>query len=175
VFTVVPTSPGPGLTYQWRRDGTPLVDGGRVSGAGTPSLSIANVCDPDAGWYDVLVSDGTVLEASRIARLLLSGTSAVEPGPRVPSGVVLEAAGPNPFTGRTSFRYAAPRTGRVSLAIHDLTGARIRSLVEGSAAAQGVVECDGRTQAGARAPAGIYFARLESGHTRASLRVVRLP
>lgn len=174
VFTVVPTSPGPGLTYQWRRNGTPLADGGRVSGAGTPSLSIQNACDPDTGWYDVLVSDGTVIEASRIAQLRTSGTSGVEPGPRAAGRAVLEAGGPNPFIGRTSLRYATSRPGTVRLSLHDLTGARIRTLVQGFADAHGVIEWDGRTESGSRAPAGIYFARLEAGSERASLRVVRL-
>jgi uncharacterized repeat protein (TIGR01451 family) len=43
-------------TYQWRRNGTPLSEGGRLSGTDTSSLTIALVEPADAGAYDVVVS-----------------------------------------------------------------------------------------------------------------------
>jgi hypothetical protein len=44
------------LAYQWRRNGQPLVDGGRISGARTAQLRIGSVQPGDAGTYDVVVS-----------------------------------------------------------------------------------------------------------------------
>ena len=46
------------LTYQWRRDQTPLSNGGRVSGADTDTLTIDDAIPGDSGVYDVLVTDG---------------------------------------------------------------------------------------------------------------------
>ena len=50
------------LSYQWRRNGTPLADGGAVSGSTTATLTISPVSFADAASYDVLLTDscGTV-------------------------------------------------------------------------------------------------------------------
>jgi len=47
------------LTYQWHKDGAPLVDGGNVSGAASSALTLAGVSCPggDAGNYHVVVSN----------------------------------------------------------------------------------------------------------------------
>lgn len=46
-----------GLSYQWRRNGDPLVDDDRVSGSSTDMLVITSVGEDDAGRYDVFVTD----------------------------------------------------------------------------------------------------------------------
>lgn len=43
-------------TYQWRKGGTPLSNGGRVSGATTAILTISNAVSTDAGTYDCVVT-----------------------------------------------------------------------------------------------------------------------
>jgi hypothetical protein len=54
-FTAVANANGvPGGTYQWRKNGTPLSDGGNISGSGTNTLVIANVSSADADSYDVV-------------------------------------------------------------------------------------------------------------------------
>ncbi|MCS6965602.1 MAG: immunoglobulin domain-containing protein [Candidatus Kapabacteria bacterium] len=45
-----------GLQYQWYKDGVPLVDGGRVSGARSNRLTIVNVVSADAGSYTIVVT-----------------------------------------------------------------------------------------------------------------------
>ncbi|MGE3106984.1 MAG: GC-type dockerin domain-anchored protein [Phycisphaerales bacterium] len=47
---------GDSLTYQWQRDGAALADGGRVSGATTAMLHIADAVEADTGDYSVVVS-----------------------------------------------------------------------------------------------------------------------
>jgi hypothetical protein len=42
---------------QWRRDGVPLVDGGGVSGATTPTLVVSGASPAHAGVYDCVVGD----------------------------------------------------------------------------------------------------------------------
>ncbi len=44
------------VTYRWRRDGVPLNDGGRISGATQRVLVITDVEPGDAGVYDAVVS-----------------------------------------------------------------------------------------------------------------------
>ncbi len=51
---------GPGLTYQWNKNGSPLSNGGSVSGATTTSLTLSNVLAADSGaTFSVTVDGGT--------------------------------------------------------------------------------------------------------------------
>ena len=45
------------LTYQWRKDGAPVTDGGTISGATTDTLIIDLVHPDDEGSYDVVVNN----------------------------------------------------------------------------------------------------------------------
>ena len=53
---VAASGTGP-LTYQWRRGGVPLVDGGSVFGTTTPVLSIDPIEPADAGLYECVVTN----------------------------------------------------------------------------------------------------------------------
>jgi hypothetical protein len=57
------TATGNGLTYQWRKNGRNLPNGGNVTGATTPNLTISGFTDEDAGVYSVAVfnSGGSAL------------------------------------------------------------------------------------------------------------------
>src|SRR5207244_849545 len=54
-FTVGAFGPGP-ITYSWKHNGVTLVNGGSVSGANTPTLTINPVALSDAGAYDCTVT-----------------------------------------------------------------------------------------------------------------------
>ncbi len=56
MVTFAVTATGTQLTYQWRRDGMDLSDGGNVSGAMSDMLTIDPVGFGDAGIYDVVVN-----------------------------------------------------------------------------------------------------------------------
>ena len=45
------------LSYVWNKNGVPLSDGGRISGANTATLTIANLVAGDSGQYTVTVTD----------------------------------------------------------------------------------------------------------------------
>jgi uncharacterized repeat protein (TIGR03803 family) len=57
-FTATAFSPEP-LNYQWQKNGTNLVEGGRLSGTTNSTLTIASVSDADAASYSAVVSDAT--------------------------------------------------------------------------------------------------------------------
>ncbi|MBL9032618.1 MAG: hypothetical protein JNM80_13060 [Phycisphaerae bacterium] len=59
----------PPLSLRWRREGVPIFDDGRYSGAATPVLTIANCNAGDAGRYDLLASDACTPLASHFASL----------------------------------------------------------------------------------------------------------
>ena len=54
------------LSFQWFKNGNPLVNSGKILGAGSDTLSILNVLAADAGNYSVIVSNvaGTATSAS---------------------------------------------------------------------------------------------------------------
>jgi hypothetical protein len=172
-FTVTPDAAAGAVTYQWRRNLVPLANSSRISGVNTQTLSIDNACDADSGYYDVVLSNGTIVEPSRLARLGITTTTAVGGAPEGPQrAFTLLAAGPNPFQRSTSFRYTAERPQRVRIVIYDVAGERIRTLADGVLAGSGIVTWDGRSAVGARMPAGIYFLRAESGSYSESRRLV---
>ncbi|HTR04325.1 MAG TPA: S-layer homology domain-containing protein, partial [Thermoanaerobaculia bacterium] len=68
ILSVSASGYGP-LSYQWRKNGTPLADGGSISGATTATLTIDPAAFQDAGTYDVVVTDSCTTAASNAASL----------------------------------------------------------------------------------------------------------
>ncbi|MEI7658591.1 MAG: immunoglobulin domain-containing protein [Phycisphaerae bacterium] len=64
-FSFSATAPG-AIAYRWRRNGAPLVDDARVSGAGTRQLTISNLTSGDVGSYDC-VATGSCLSVTSTA------------------------------------------------------------------------------------------------------------
>ncbi len=67
-FTVEVAGSAP-FGYQWRRDGTNLVNGGNLSGATTTNLLIANVQLADAAGYTVVLTNAFGSVTSTVAQL----------------------------------------------------------------------------------------------------------
>jgi len=83
------------------------------------------------------------------------------PGPSVASGLWLGEAFPNPAPGETQIGFGIPHSARVTLAIYDQQGRRVRELVNGNLpAGDHRVLWDGRDAAGRQVPNGLYFYRL---------------
>jgi hypothetical protein len=75
IFSVTASGSGP-LTYQWRKNGSALSDGGNLSGATSSTLTLLSVSATDAGNYDVIVGGfGSVTSApaslTMVSQLLL--------------------------------------------------------------------------------------------------------
>ena len=71
----------PPFTYQWRKDGVPLSDGGSISGSQTATLTIDPVSFDDAGSYDVIVTDdcGTVTSSAAALSVEFADVSTSSP------------------------------------------------------------------------------------------------
>ena len=78
---------------------------------------------------------------------------------------VLHPCSPNPFNPSTTLRYELPRDARVRLAVYDVSGKLIRTLVAAEEVRAGAhqVVWDGRDESGRSAATGVYFARLRAG------------
>lgn len=66
---------GTALHYEWRRNGLPLVDGGRVSGARTTKLTITGATTADAGEYVFAVTDGLGVVGSDVATVEVAASA----------------------------------------------------------------------------------------------------
>ncbi|WP_456429831.1 FlgD immunoglobulin-like domain containing protein [Rhodocaloribacter sp.] len=102
-------------------------------------------------------------------------TSVERTTPSVPAALVLEQNYPNPFNPATTIRYQLPTPGQVELSIYDLSGRRVRTLVDGRQnAGVHTVVWDGRDARGQATASGIYFYRLVAGGWVQVRRMLRL-
>jgi len=169
--------------------GLPLAATVTVAGNAKPVYT-----DPDHGDYYKLLEDGswdisfsapdyitqTVYGVSTtwgtptvLNIQLVSDGTASEPAP--PRLSELIGAYPNPFNPRTTLRFTLAEAGRARLAIHDIRGRVLRTLVDGDLpAGEREAAWDGRDGAGESLPSGVYFARLELGKEHYSSKLLLL-
>lgn len=109
----------------------------------------------DIGWLDVITAVGDEETPSLSELAVLSNY-------------------PNPFNPGTTIRYALPETQQIRVAIYDVGGRLVRTLVDGSKTA-GIhdVSWEGRDQAGGPVASGIYFVRI-AGETQSATRKIVL-
>jgi alpha-tubulin suppressor-like RCC1 family protein len=69
------------ITYRWRRNGTDLVNDGRISGATTSALTIANTLASDAGDYSLFVSNSVGQATSSAAALTVQIPATIDQSP----------------------------------------------------------------------------------------------
>ena len=81
----------------------------------------------------------------------------------LPQTFALYANYPNPFNPNTTIRYDLPGEGAVRLSVYNLSGQKIRTLLDGPQVA-GVhrVAWDGKDETGIQVASGIYLYRLET-------------
>ncbi|HVP57926.1 MAG TPA: metallophosphoesterase [bacterium] len=106
--------------------------------------------------------------------LTLAG-AAVRPGAggEVAKASWLGTASPNPFESTTTVSYWLPKSSPVELAVYDVRGQKIRTLVaETVSAGSHSVVWDGRGASGVEVSTGIYFFRLEAGNSDYTAKVI---
>jgi hypothetical protein len=85
-------------------------------------------------------------------------------------GLAIESIAPNPFGTRTQIAYVLPREGEARLAVYDLRGRLVATLLDRiEVAGRHLTWWDGRNDRGERLAAGLYVARLQTAgaeHTR---------
>ncbi len=87
----------------------------------------------------------------------------------------LEQNYPNPFNGETMIRYQIPAAGEIDLAVFNILGQRVRTLVEGHRLRGSYqVIWDGKDTAGKDEGSGVYFCRLKMAQGRTWVRKMYL-
>lgn len=133
---------------------------------GTGSLSFDSVlANVTMVWVDLDVSTyGSEESGIDNFMLILGGTPTVLSGVPEDNPYSLRfSAHPSPFNPTTEIQYSLPIAGEVSLAIHDVTGRLVATLVDGLVdAGDRLTTWDGRSSTGDEVASGTYFVRLES-------------
>jgi len=93
-------------------------------------------------------------------------STAIEEESKVqPQALTLDQNYPNPFNSDTVIRFALPTSADVELAIFNLAGQQVATLVEGvREAGTYTVRWDGRDDDGRELASGVYLYRLKAGN-----------
>ncbi|MDD2331652.1 MAG: FlgD immunoglobulin-like domain containing protein, partial [Candidatus Cloacimonetes bacterium] len=123
---------------------------------GNGSTSSATVISISNFMYN----DTAILHTSNAYILLSPLTSIDEDFPQAISGLNNY---PNPFNPSTTISFSLQRPGEVSLAIYNLKGQKIKTLLEGKmTGGTHQIVWNGKDNAGQAAPSGIYLYRLQA-------------
>lgn len=127
--------------------------------------------------------DGRFLDSQGAVRdsfAIVKGSTVDVPGSGIPGsetdGLKLSLRGPNPTQAGGAFAWSLPKAGRACLTLLDAAGRRVRTLFQAEAeAGPHQTAWDGLDRGGRPAPAGVYFAELESAGARRVVRLVLAP
>jgi len=70
-LSVTASGTGP-LSYQWRKDGQPLIESATISGVNLPVLALAGLVATDTGSYDVVITNVAGMTTSQAATVLVT-------------------------------------------------------------------------------------------------------
>jgi hypothetical protein len=99
-------------------------------------------------------------------------TSVLEPLEDTPLDITFSIV-PNPFNPSTTLAFTLPAPGRTTLTIYDITGRKVRTLFsEFMAPGAHAAIWDGRDERGGPVSSGVYLARLESGRTATTAKML---
>ncbi|MFO7650970.1 MAG: C25 family cysteine peptidase [bacterium] len=144
------------------------------------SSSTAGAQDPSRAVAMQVLFNGAYHRAAApivAGRAILYSTDSVQTG--VAEGPVSAklalrvGVSPNPLRGRATVRFTVPLGGRVSVALYDRAGRRVRSLADCEMApGRHELSWDGRDEAGRKVAQGVYFLRLDAAGDRRVVKTV---
>ena len=166
------------ISYRNIEDDVLDVTGGTVTGArrlqAGSNLGWQITIEPESNAEVLIVlpptadCDAVGAVCTEDGRPLSNELTATVPGPAAKPVVApltfgLDANYPNPFNAETQLVYTLPMAGPVELAIYNVMGQRIRTLVQGvQAAGRHQIAWDGRSDSGSTLASGVYLSRLVS-------------
>ncbi|MGD8395602.1 MAG: FlgD immunoglobulin-like domain containing protein, partial [Candidatus Eiseniibacteriota bacterium] len=127
--------------------------------------------DTDEGFY----VDDVVVRGAAATTAIGGDGGGMDTGSAAPVVVRLSASAPNPALHRTRWHLALPAAMPVRARVYDIQGRLVARMTDGLlAGGDHVLEWNGLTARGARAPAGVYFLELRAGDFTGVRKVVRM-
>ena len=119
-----------------------------------------------------------IISGRLVAEMLggaVTAVAALDPAGSQPAKMALQQNYPNPFNGKTTIAYSVLRDGPVDLAVYDMAGRRVSTLVAAhQLPAHYRVGWDGRDDQGRAVASGVYFYRLSADGQTLARRLVLL-
>jgi hypothetical protein len=139
---------------------------GEVNRIGTCVVSSYTDTSVVTGTYYYVVSaldvNGNEGGYSNEVEVIVTGIEEIGAG--VPAVCALSQSHPNPFKTETAIHYQLSQPGAVTIAIYNVSGQRMKTLINDNMdAGYHVVHWDGRSQDGQRVGNGVYFCQMVSG------------
>jgi hypothetical protein len=144
---------------------------------GTSTYRLHDLLPPASGWDLATNTSSSALSINEAGTIVGTGVhnGAVRAYAMVPdapvsvrpnefvAASVLQRPSPNPATGHTVVAFSIPAAQVVELAVIDVRGRVVRTLVDGPlGSGEHRRSWDGRCDRGREAPAGVYFVRLQT-------------
>ena len=174
-FLVPPGSGMPGANY--------LVDNGSTRNKASQMDPVSGTFEDDgSSQFTALANPGENVcirvydpEGNASGEVCVVATATLGVEPNGPTQFALAMTSANPLRDRARFHFALPTHSHVELAIYDMSGRRISSLVSQDREQGEYDEAwDLTTAAGTRAAPGVYFAKFNAGTFKRTMRVVVL-
>jgi hypothetical protein len=103
-------------------------------------------------------------ETGVVYRLMPATGVSIDPPDELPAAITLEQNYPNPFNPSTRIEFALTAPGHVTLAVYDVLGRRVATLVDGTVpAGSHAAIWQGQDAAGRAVSSGVYIYRLTAG------------
>ena len=139
---------------------------GDANQIGTSEVSTYTDSSLAVGTYYYVVSafdvNGNESDYSNEIEVMITGIQ--ETGAGVPTVYALSQNYPNPFKTKTGIHYQLPQPNVVTIVIYNVSGQRIRTLVnEHKGAGFYTVHWNGQSQNGQKVSSGVYFCRMIAG------------
>jgi len=120
--------------------------------------------DPSFDGWDVYYRVTSFDQAGNESSPTVSSPVSGADGVANPLQLALGPNVPNPFNPTTTIPFTTPSAGRVTIAIYDVSGARVRLIVDREyQPGEHVAVWDGRNDAGSGVGSGVYLLRLTHG------------
>jgi hypothetical protein len=133
-----------------------------------PTMASLQSCLGNGMWDPYYLIHNLSFYETEVLETLYPGVVSIEqqesgdiPSLDLPESLEISIVAPNPFNPCTTVWLDIPRSGGVTLAVHDLHGRLVRTLLSGQMSeGRHPVVWDGMDDRGAQAPSGVYLVRL---------------
>jgi len=147
-----------------------------ISGTDTGGVGVSEVLTHAAdtnGYYALAIWSNNSRHSDYFIRVPgPTSVSGVEDPPLRASSTLVQNR-PNPFAPGTAIKCAIAVRGRVVLSVHDVTGRKVKTLVDREMEQQYYTAYwDGRDRNGNRVAPGIYLCVLEAAGRRETMKIV---
>ena len=116
-------------------------------------------------YYVVTATDYGWNESKRSEEVSLTVTSVGDKERKIPTTFAVAQNYPNPFNPGTYISYQLPKPCEVTIIVYNLSGQKIRTLVQGKReAGYFTVYWDGKADDGTNVASGVYFYKIQAGN-----------